>query len=1454
MDKTFKEILNDIKCGNIASPVFTDDDLAKVKLCLPEPISPPTQDFNITVPDVESCVNDGVNQAKAILITQLKKQPLVIEASLVKSKIEELIDHYEVISKFYQKRVDFFTSTISATEPFTAQYVYWGEELTRLEAEEASIYSTNINKPGISTLLSTAMPYVKALSDEIILKLSAGTALLAGQINIASGLISGITSSDFYKKYIASRVARINAYNNREQAKNSATNALSQNIKSIEVLGLATAVKLLITNECAKFSGQLVPEFEELEKSNSFGFATPARTISFGIRLIDLDFTNTTLPSINSDGSATQVEKKLPIKNNPLLKGKPFDKTQGVFTFSVDSTSNSSTVRNYDYVPGSLYNKQPNGYAGFYRKLAHPIQNLFTPEERGLSVDPNKIDPQIKDIQNAPVSIKENGLTLYITSQAQYEKFYDTLGKNLPIKIKKEREEVFPAQIKSTITALETIATREVADFFRRTSGAAIKLARPVSYKAGISSVYTQGEFKYSKLDTVVSSKLAYYTKALDEILAKIKECKSEIVSLNEIIKVNSMDPDVLGKKISEIGCFAESAKVKSLNPECEAATMAKLGKDPLYLRTLSGTDASLPDMNNPCYWREFTKSLNKISILPIPDLTSLIFRYYPINNIIPTPLGIIMIPIPQKWINLFSLSTPLGTIVTFLTIPVAIVGIPLPSVYIFYFAPDGRKYLLLAPNLPMVYMPNANKYGFEVDDSPLSQNPLGINPVDPFKGQLAKGALSLPVTLSAKASKAARVAMVAAKVALGEPIPILNGIGSELLAVDPTTYLSKYLSMDERISNAADFDPAKDFQKQITEFRRNINRQFDRLGEMQITAISRLKDKTRNTRDDQVKSAEGESNLKKKREAKKLARSLDPVSLNDKVSSVLSDFEKYIDKIKLGTIKFPDDPTKLNPKLPSAITGLLPTIEQASKGGLLKDKDSKNFLAKLRRIAASIDPANLKIKKSFNLNKDSDVKEFKKAIKEYANEALEYLQGNKSVADNIDPNLSEAQKAEIARAAELRKKRLKTALAFTSLTVSVPTLKLFDPAAPCCAKTEDVSESLVSPQILAAIAVFNALLDAFLNGLTIDTLKQLLGTSLSNIGLSSISSLFDSILSAFPPITLPEKPDLVSISKAIMIPVLTALHIPQAPNPLGIPFPVQISIPLDAIIKPLLKSAVAYLLELILRMLSDAGSMLLAKPGKNNSTQVEDIINSIPCGESQTATVSTNQSSNYVNITLPGGIKIKLPKIPMIPLDLIGYFALLTSTDLVELIRGLILAAIDGILQPLSNIITPILSLTKTLKDLTFNILEAGNPFILPIKLAIMAIQLQVPNSIKLRLANLDAINALKLAYLPVMTAAEPALKEVNYLAAIIACAFASKPGVQIARVAASPFVNQDDLPPWERLTHKNPLFAIFLDEIAWRGSLVSTGSLIFKTKMPGLYPTSWVPNVIIDPGIHIG
>jgi len=69
--------------------MFTEDDLAKVKACLPEPVAPPPSNVNVTVPETDSCVNDGIEEVKKIMLDQLSKQSTVIELATIKGKLEE---------------------------------------------------------------------------------------------------------------------------------------------------------------------------------------------------------------------------------------------------------------------------------------------------------------------------------------------------------------------------------------------------------------------------------------------------------------------------------------------------------------------------------------------------------------------------------------------------------------------------------------------------------------------------------------------------------------------------------------------------------------------------------------------------------------------------------------------------------------------------------------------------------------------------------------------------------------------------------------------------------------------------------------------------------------------------------------------------------------------------------------------------------------------------------------------------------------------------------------------------------------------------------------------------------------------------------------------------------------------------------------------------------------------
>ena len=214
----------------------------------------------------------------------------------------------------------------------------------------------------------------------------------------------------------------------------------------------------------------------------------------------------------------------------------------------------------------------------------------------------------------------------------------------------------------------------------------------------------------------------------------------------------------------------------------------------------------------------------------------------------------------------------------------------------LFYFAPDGKKYLAAACNAPLLYSnPKNLQFGFDIDNSAASTNPLGLNPTNPYKGQPIKGSLTIPVSVGAVASKAKRLAEVAAAVASGGLV-IKNSAGG-LLPVAPTvpSYLenikSEFEMMNDMLSGGSG-----EFEKKLIDLHSMLNRQLDKLGEMQTTAINSLRKKVRDARSSGVDEAEKEKDLAKKRKAKKAARSLSPVTIDEKISSVIDAFNTHIE------------------------------------------------------------------------------------------------------------------------------------------------------------------------------------------------------------------------------------------------------------------------------------------------------------------------------------------------------------------------------------------------------------------------------------------------------------------------------------------------------------------------------------------------------------------------------
>ncbi len=137
----------------------------------------------------------------------------------------------------------------------------------------------------------------------------------------------------------------------------------------------------------------------------------------------------------------------------------------------------------------------------------------------------------------------------------------------------------------------------------------------------------------------------------------------------------------------------------------------SKLGSDPYGMKVSSGC----PSITKNCYWKEYTKLMQTVSLMPIPDVERLglrLFRYYPvaIQIPVPSPAPIVLptlasgltdiaisIPMPIIWKHIITLTTPIGIFVTWVTL----CG-PIPGVYVMYIDENVNPCFLVTPKGPI--------------------------------------------------------------------------------------------------------------------------------------------------------------------------------------------------------------------------------------------------------------------------------------------------------------------------------------------------------------------------------------------------------------------------------------------------------------------------------------------------------------------------------------------------------------------------------------------------------------------------------------------------------------------------------------------------------------------------------------------------------------------------------
>jgi hypothetical protein len=174
-----------------------------------------------------------------------------------------------------------------------------------------------------------------------------------------------------------------------------------------------------------------------------------------------------------------------------------------------------------------------------------------------------------------------------------------------------------------------------------------------------------------------------------NDLIKAFKDTKTQYN--NEYVSLSKFDLELQQKVVTlqdfslqKKSCFAEQEKIiESLFPSSESdQSIETPGQDPFGAYPTKSTN---PGPQKNCYWKEYTKHLQTVSLMPIPDILALdkrLFRYYPVGLQIrvPSPPGIlptlalgkpdtkISVPLPIIWRHIVTLTTPAGMFVLWLT------------------------------------------------------------------------------------------------------------------------------------------------------------------------------------------------------------------------------------------------------------------------------------------------------------------------------------------------------------------------------------------------------------------------------------------------------------------------------------------------------------------------------------------------------------------------------------------------------------------------------------------------------------------------------------------------------------------------------------------------------------------------------------------------------------------
>ena len=164
-----------------------------------------------------------------------------------------------------------------------------------------------------------------------------------------------------------------------------------------------------------------------------------------------------------------------------------------------------------------------------------------------------------------------------------------------------------------------------------------------------------------------------YFIKMSNELDGEINRIESEVSQ----IKID-IDPVTISERIkSNVNCCKASG-----SSDCSKKAEDISGVEPTedLVNSFQKMDPSAPNPYKNCYWVKFAELATQFGLTPLIELSMDKMRYWPVGLMLPTPAGLVKIPMPIVWLPLVTISGSFGIIVIF----IGQCGI-VPSPYIFW-------------------------------------------------------------------------------------------------------------------------------------------------------------------------------------------------------------------------------------------------------------------------------------------------------------------------------------------------------------------------------------------------------------------------------------------------------------------------------------------------------------------------------------------------------------------------------------------------------------------------------------------------------------------------------------------------------------------------------------------------------------------------------------------------